>query len=118
MRDIYIETQTHRERERISLLSRISITHTIVTNLIPNPHQTIPCRTGFLSSYKGRQLGTIGDFGCFSFHYTKNVICGEGGAISVNRSSSLARRALVLWEKGTNRFMICYADCSLLLDEV
>jgi len=57
----------------------------------------------FLSQYKGRQCGSIGDFGCFSFHYTKNVICGEGGAISINRSSELARRALVLWEKGTNR---------------
>jgi len=61
---------------------------------------------GFLSTYKGRQLGTIGDFGCFSFHYTKNVICGEGGAISINRSAAecMARRALVLWEKGTNRY--------------
>jgi len=59
---------------------------------------------GFMSTYKGRLLGTIGDFGCFSFHYTKNVICGEGGAISINRSSELARRALVLWEKGTNRY--------------
>lgn len=49
-------------------------------------------------------MGTIGDFGCFSFHYTKNVICGEGGAISINRSSEYARRALVLWEKGTNRY--------------
>ena len=58
-----------------------------------------------MSTYKGRQLGTIGDFGCFSFHYTKNVICGEGGAISINRSSMLARRALVLWEKGTNRYL-------------
>jgi len=59
---------------------------------------------GFMSTYKGRLLGTIGDFGCFSFHYTKNVICGEGGAISINRSTSLAQRALVLWEKGTNRY--------------
>lgn len=58
----------------------------------------------YLSTYKGRQLGTIGDFGCFSFHYTKNVICGEGGAVSINRSMEMARRALVLWEKGTNRY--------------
>jgi len=66
----------------------------------------------FLSQYKGRQCGSIGDFGCFSFHYTKNVICGEGGAISINRSSDLARRALVLWEKGTNRhdFMMGKVD--------
>ncbi|KAI9018342.1 TDP-4-keto-6-deoxy-D-glucose transaminase [Hyaloraphidium curvatum] len=59
---------------------------------------------GFLSTYKGRQLGSIGDFGCISFHYTKNVICGEGGALSINRSSERARRALLVWEKGTNRY--------------
>lgn len=66
---------------------------------------------GFLSTYKGRQLGTIGHFGCFSFHYTKNVICGEGGAISINRSAleAPAKRALVLWEKGTNRCTTCSA---------
>ena len=57
----------------------------------------------FLSSYKGRKLGTIGDLGCFSFHYTKNVICGEGGALAINRSPERAKRALILWEKGTNR---------------
>jgi dTDP-4-amino-4,6-dideoxygalactose transaminase len=57
----------------------------------------------FLSTYKGRQLGTIGDLGCFSFHYTKNIICGEGGALAINRSAERARRALILWEKGTNR---------------
>lgn len=58
---------------------------------------------GFLSTYKGRQLGTIGHFGCFSFHYTKNIICGEGGALSVNCTDDMARRAFILWEKGTNR---------------
>lgn len=58
--------------------------------------------TGFLSKYKGRALGTIGDFGCFSFHYTKNIICGEGGALLVN-SSGFVERALRIWEKGTNR---------------
>ncbi len=57
----------------------------------------------FLSSYKGRKLGTIGDLGCFSFHYTKNIICGEGGALAINRSPERAKRALILWEKGTNR---------------
>lgn len=56
-----------------------------------------------MSTYKGRAIGTIGDFGCFSFHYTKNIICGEGGAISINRSRNLAARSLILWEKGTNR---------------
>eukprot|EP01038_Epipyxis_sp_PR26KG_P009288 gene9288-12515_t len=59
---------------------------------------------GFLSTYKGRQVGTIGDYGCFSFHYTKNIMCGEGGALSVNRSVVNAKRALVIWEKGTNRY--------------
>lgn len=58
---------------------------------------------GFMSTYKGRQLGTIGDFGCYSFHYTKNIICGEGGALSINRNTARAARALVMWEKGTNR---------------
>lgn len=65
----------------------------------------------FLSSYKGRALGSIGHFGCFSFHFTKNVICGEGGAIAVNRlapprstTAQLASRALIVWEKGTNRY--------------
>lgn len=58
---------------------------------------------GFLSTYKGKQLGSIGDIGCFSFHYTKNVVCGEGGAISINRNERLARRSMIIWEKGTNR---------------
>ena len=58
----------------------------------------------FMSTYKGRPIGSIGHFGCFSFHYTKNVICGEGGAICVNRFIDHSRRSLVLWEKGTNRY--------------
>lgn len=58
----------------------------------------------FLSTYKGKQCGSIGDFGCFSFHYTKNIICGEGGAISVNKSTEYVRKALIYWEKGTNRY--------------
>jgi dTDP-4-amino-4,6-dideoxygalactose transaminase len=61
---------------------------------------------GFMSTYKGRQLGTIGDFGCFSFHYTKNIICGEGGALSVNRNQKAAGRSMVMWEKGTNRYSV------------
>lgn len=59
-----------------------------------------------MSTYKGRQLGTIGDFGCYSFHYTKNIICGEGGALSINRNPVRAARALVMWEKGTNRYYL------------
>jgi dTDP-4-amino-4,6-dideoxygalactose transaminase len=55
-----------------------------------------------LSTYKGRQLGTIGDLGCFSFHETKNIICGEGGALMVN-NASMVERAEIIREKGTNR---------------
>lgn len=58
---------------------------------------------GIFSTYKGRQLGTIGHLGALSFHYTKNIICGEGGAIILNKPE-LISQALVLWEKGTNRF--------------
>ena len=52
--------------------------------------------------YKGRHLGTIGDIGCFSFHSTKNITCGEGGAFLTN-NSKIAERADVMREKGTNR---------------
>lgn len=55
-----------------------------------------------LATYKGRQLGTIGDFGCFSFHETKNYSMGEGGAIAVN-NSYYNEKAEILREKGTNR---------------
>lgn len=54
------------------------------------------------SRYKGRYLGTIGDFGCFSFHETKNFSMGEGGAIVIN-DESYNLRAEILREKGTNR---------------
>jgi dTDP-4-amino-4,6-dideoxygalactose transaminase len=52
--------------------------------------------------YKGRPAGSLGDMGCFSFHETKNVVSGEGGAIAL-RDATLADRARILWEKGTNR---------------
>lgn len=55
-----------------------------------------------LSDYKGRFLGTIGHFGCFSFHETKNVISGEGGALLVN-DKRFVERAEIIREKGTNR---------------
>jgi dTDP-4-amino-4,6-dideoxygalactose transaminase len=55
-----------------------------------------------LSKYKGRHLGTIGHFGCFSFHYTKNTVCGEGGALLVNDEQFLLQSRIVR-EKGTNR---------------
>lgn len=54
------------------------------------------------AKYKNTPLGTIGDLGAFSFHETKNIISGEGGAISINNSSYIDR-AEILREKGTNR---------------
>lgn len=57
---------------------------------------------GVMSSYKGRALGTIGDFGCYSFHETKNYSMGEGGAIVINNEAYIDR-AEILREKGTNR---------------
>ncbi|WP_211451919.1 dTDP-4-amino-4,6-dideoxygalactose transaminase [Collimonas antrihumi] len=57
---------------------------------------------GVMASYKGRALGSIGDLGAFSFHETKNVISGEGGALLVN-APELALRAEIIREKGTDR---------------
>lgn len=57
---------------------------------------------GVMASYKGRALGSIGDLGAYSFHETKNVISGEGGALLVN-DPSLALRAEIIREKGTDR---------------
>jgi dTDP-4-amino-4,6-dideoxygalactose transaminase len=57
---------------------------------------------GMLSEYKGKKLGAIGHLGCLSFHETKNVISGEGGALLVNDERLIAR-AEVIREKGTNR---------------
>lgn len=54
------------------------------------------------ADYKGRALGTIGDLGCYSFHETKNIVCGEGGALFVN-NPALSERAEIIREKGTNR---------------
>lgn len=55
-----------------------------------------------LSTYKGKALGTIGHLGCLSFHETKNIISGEGGALLVN-DERLGERAEIIREKGTNR---------------
>ena len=57
---------------------------------------------GVMSSYKGRPLGSIGDLAAVSFHETKNVIAGEGGALLVN-NKRFAERAEIIREKGTNR---------------
>jgi dTDP-4-amino-4,6-dideoxygalactose transaminase len=57
---------------------------------------------GLGASFRGRPLGTLGDAGCFSFHETKNVTCGEGGAVTF-ADAEAAERAEVIREKGTNR---------------
>ena len=57
---------------------------------------------GIMSAYKGKALGTIGDFGCFSFHETKNYSMGEGGALLI-RDEKNVEAAEIIREKGTNR---------------
>lgn len=57
---------------------------------------------GILSSYKGRPLGMLGDFGCYSFHETKNYTMGEGGALLI-RDKKYIEAAEIIREKGTNR---------------
>ena len=57
---------------------------------------------GVMSTYKGRALGSMGDFGCFSFHETKNYSMGEGGAILI-KDSTKAEEAEIIREKGTDR---------------
>jgi dTDP-4-amino-4,6-dideoxygalactose transaminase len=57
---------------------------------------------GVNSKYKNKYLGTIGDIGTYSFHETKNFICGEGGAIVINNEKFI-ERAEIIREKGTNR---------------
>ena len=57
---------------------------------------------GVNSWYNGRALGSIGDLGCYSFHETKNYICGEGGALCIN-NPEMIERAEIIRDKGTNR---------------
>jgi dTDP-4-amino-4,6-dideoxygalactose transaminase len=57
---------------------------------------------GIMSTYKGKALGSFGHLAAISFHETKNVICGEGGALLIN-DPNLMERAEIIWEKGTNR---------------
>ena len=57
---------------------------------------------GVMATYKGRPLGSIGDLGCYSFHETKNIVSGEGGALLVN-NPDFVDRAEIIREKGTNR---------------
>jgi dTDP-4-amino-4,6-dideoxygalactose transaminase len=64
--------------------------------VVEDAAQGVACR------WRGRPLGGIGDLGAFSFHETKNYICGEGGALCIN-DESLVERAEILRDKGTNR---------------
>ena len=57
---------------------------------------------GVMSEYKGKPLGTIGEYGCFSFHETKNYSMGEGGALLINNKEKI-EKAEIIREKGTNR---------------
>ena len=57
---------------------------------------------GIMSTYKGKALGTFGDFGCFSFHETKNFSMGEGGALLIRDEENI-ENAEIVREKGTNR---------------
>jgi dTDP-4-amino-4,6-dideoxygalactose transaminase len=57
---------------------------------------------GVMSTYNGKALGTIGDYGCYSFHETKNYSMGEGGALLLKNASNI-QRAEIIREKGTNR---------------
>ena len=57
---------------------------------------------GVMSTYKGKALGTIGDYGCYSFHETKNYSMGEGGALLI-KNEDMIESAEILREKGTNR---------------
>lgn len=59
---------------------------------------------GVNAGYKGKFLGTLGDFGCYSFHDSKNYVCGEGGCLMINTDDlEILDRAEILREKGTNR---------------
>jgi dTDP-4-amino-4,6-dideoxygalactose transaminase len=75
-------------------LTEIAATHKLL--LIEDAAHAILC------TYKRRALGSLGTFGCFSFHETKNLHCGEGGALLVNQAS-YTERAEFIRDKGTNR---------------
>ncbi len=72
---------------------------------IANRHQLYvieDAAQGMMASYKGKALGTIGDFGCYSFHETKNYSMGEGGALLIKDEKNILQ-AEIIREKGTNR---------------
>lgn len=63
------------------------------------------CAHSFMGKFKNRYLGTIGDFGTFSFHETKNLVGGQCGAISINNQKYI-KRAKIILDKGTDRALI------------
>lgn len=66
---------------------------------------------GVNAKYRGRYLGTIADFGCYSFHGTKNYSCGEGGALLVNQEDTqIIKKAEVIRQKGTDRWLFLRGD--------
>ena len=67
-----------------------------------NLHVVEDAAQGMMATYKGRALGTLGDFGCYSYHETKNYSMGEGGALLI-RDAKFADHAEIIREKGTNR---------------
>lgn len=67
-----------------------------------NLHVVEDAAQGMMATYKGRALGTLGDFGCYSYHETKNYSMGEGGALLI-RNAKFADHAEIIREKGTNR---------------
>lgn len=76
-----------------------------VINQIAKKHDLLvleDAAQGVMSRYKGRHLGALGHLGAYSFHETKNIICGEGGALTINDDRFL-ERAEIIREKGTNR---------------
>lgn len=76
------------------ILSQIAQTHDLM--LIEDAAQALG------ASYRGQPIGTAGSLSCFSFHATKNIVSGEGGALVIS-DPNLMERAEILWEKGTNR---------------
>lgn len=75
-----------------------------ILNIAKKKHLSVveDAAQGIMATYKGRPLGSLGDLGAFSFHETKNVISGEGGALIVNHPSFVARSEIIR-EKGTDR---------------
>ena len=64
---------------------------------------------GIFAKYKGINLGTMGDLSTFSFHQTKNISCGEGGALFINNEAFIERSKIIL-EKGTNRSLFMHGQ--------